>query len=106
DLRHWTFLANIVRDLRFASRLFRRNPGFTALAVTSLALGIGANTVIFSGMRAILFEPLPFPDPDRLVIVRMAPPTSLTATEPLTVPLFTLVHERSRQFSVVGGYDV
>ena len=58
-----------MNDLRFAFRQLLKNPGFTAVAVLTLALGIGANTAIFSLIDAILVRPLPFPDPERLVWV-------------------------------------
>lgn len=62
-------MQNLWLDLRYAARTFRRAPGFVALAIATLAIGIGATAAIFSAVDAVLLRPLPFPRPDQLVIV-------------------------------------
>ena len=74
----WTLLERLWQDLRYAVRTLRHNPGFTAAAILSLALGIGANTAIFSLLRALVFRPLPVARPGELV--------QLTYTFPTTSP--------------------
>jgi len=67
-------LETVWSDIRFAARTLRKNVGFTVVAVATLALGIGGNTAIFSTVNGVLLNPLPFPDPDRLVTLHESKP--------------------------------
>jgi len=67
--KSWQTIHRIYRNFRIALRLLRRNPGFTTVAVITLAIGIGANTAIFSVLYAVLLAPMPYPHPEQLVMV-------------------------------------
>src|SRR5580704_18727005 len=64
----------LLQDLRYGARMLMKNPGLTLVIVLSLAIGIGANTAIFSLTSALLLKPLPYPDPDRLAILWLRSP--------------------------------
>jgi len=91
------FLASIWQDIRYGLRLLRRNPGFTAVAVITLGLGIGANTAIFSLIDAVLLKTLPVAHPEELVLLRWESPHG--ATDFFPYPMFDQLRDSSRVFN-------
>ena len=71
----WLWLEELLQDLRYGARMLRRNPGFTLVAVLTLALGIGANTAIYSFLDSLLLRALPVSDPASLVVINWHAPT-------------------------------
>ena len=70
---------NLLQDIRYGVRTVTRQPGFAATAIITLALGIGATTAIFSVVNAVVLRPMPFDDPDRVVVVTVQDARSSTA---------------------------
>src|SRR5689334_13255551 len=67
-------MTDLLQDVRYAFRTFKRTAGLTSMIVASLAIGIGANTAVFSVVNALLLKPLPYPDPDRLAVLWLRSP--------------------------------
>lgn len=101
----WNSVETLWQDLRYALRMLAKNPGFTAVAILTLALSIGPNTAVFTLMNAVLLRPLPYRDPQRLVLVKEKLP-ELTS-EPLNVPASDIgdFQRQNQSFSAVAGFQ-
>lgn len=97
-------LPTLRQDLVFALRVLRRSPGFTAVALLTLALGIGANSAIFSVVNGVLLEPLPYADADRLVYIYSRFPTLEFDEFWVSPPEYRELQERSRSFQSIGAW--
>src|SRR6478672_11187636 len=89
-----------MNDLKFAFRQLLKNPGFTAVAMLTLALGIGANTAIFSVVNGVLLNPLPYPQPDQLVTLHQSKPNFATGAIPY--PNFLDWQKENQTFSAMA----
>src|ERR1700746_3742250 len=90
------------KDVRFSVRMLLRSPGFTATAILTLALGIGANTVLFSVVNGVLLNPLPYPQRDRLVALYSR--TSTFAQSSISYPNFLDWQRNNRSLASIAAY--
>src|SRR5262249_1464551 len=74
NMWRWNSLETLLQDARYGLRQITRNPAFTLSAILTLALGIGANSAIFSVVNAVAFRPLPYPEPDRIIATYLVHP--------------------------------
>jgi len=95
-------LGKLTRDLKYSLRTLHKNPGFACVVVITLALGIGANTAIFSFVNAVILNPLPFPDSDRLVVISEISKEGMEIG--VSLPNFQDRQVRAKSFDEIGGY--
>jgi putative ABC transport system permease protein len=103
QLQNTQFFENLLQDVHYAIRMLRRSPGFTATAIVALALGIGANTAIFTVVDTVLLQPLAYPQPDRLVQLELSSAegnANVTST-----PKYAIWREQTQVFQDVAAYD-
>lgn len=94
----WPSLDRLWQDVRYGARMMRRNPGLTAVVIATLALGIGANTAIFSVAHSVLLAPLPYPHSDRLVFV------STLNDQVVGAPDYFDLHAQAQSFDAMAAY--
>ncbi|MET0649708.1 MAG: ABC transporter permease [Pyrinomonadaceae bacterium] len=97
-------MRTLLQDVRYAVRTLLKSPGFASVAVLALALGIGANTAIFSVVKAVLLSPLPYPEPERLVWVRESNPGADIPDEPASAPNYNDWRTQVRSFDGIAAY--
>jgi predicted permease len=105
DMRRLNTIENFIQDLRYGLRMLVKNPGFTAVAVLTLALGIGANTLIFSVVNAAILHPLPFREASRLVTLWATSPTvGFSGPGTLTDPDYMEWRKENHVFSEIAAF--
>lgn len=104
----WQFrsLENFARDIAFSARVLRKSPGFTIIAILTLALGVGANTTVFSVINGLLLRPLPVPRSHQLVVFGTDDSGSPRLNYSLSEPMFRGLEHRRQQFSSVFAFDL
>ena len=105
DVRGGRWLEATWQDLRYGARTLLKRPGFTLAAVLTLALGIGANTAMFTVVHGVLLRPLDYPKPDQLMYLTAEAPAIGGARNALSVPEYTEFRQMNQSFAAVGAYS-
>ena len=105
DMRRVNYIENLIQDIRYGLRMLAKNAAFTTVAALTLALGIGPNTAIFTVLNAVLIRPLPYQDPQRLVLIKEK--LSELTSDPLNVPASDIgdFQQQNKSFSAVAGFQ-
>src|SRR5215210_2474674 len=98
-------MGNLMQDLRYGVRMLAKSPGFTAVIVLALALGIGANTAIFSVVNAVLLRPLPYDEPDQLVLIETNNPQQKIKQAPTSLPDFLDWSDQQSAFQQIAAFS-
>ena len=97
------FVDGLTQDLRYAFRQLRHGPGFSAVVVATLALGIGGTTAVFSVMHAVLLAPLPYAQPDQIVRIYQQEPGKPDTRRAVSAPQFRMLRDEAASFADVGA---
>lgn len=103
-MRRVNFLEDLVQDVRYTIRSLAKSPGFATAVVATLALGIGANTAIFTIVRGVLLRPLDYPEPAQLMYLTAEAPAVGGTRSPVSVSEYNEFRQMNRSFSAVGAY--
>jgi putative ABC transport system permease protein len=104
DMRRINYIENFLQDVRYGLRQLRRSPGFTTVAVLTLALGIGATTAVFSIVHTVLLKPLLYPEPHRIMRLWMSAPEKGVTQLVFSGPNFVDVSDQSRTFLALAAH--
>src|SRR5437763_5976052 len=105
DMRRVNFVEDLVQDVRYTIRSLAKSPGFTGVVVATLALGIGANTAIFTIVHGVLLQPLDYPKPDQLMYLTAESPAIGATRNALSAPEYIEFRQMTRSFAAVGAYS-
>jgi predicted permease len=105
DMRRVNFVEDLVQDVRYTIRSLAKSPGFTAVVVATLALGIGANIAIFTIVHGVLLRPLDYPKPGQLMYLTAEAPAIGSTRSALSAPEYIEFRQMNRSFAEVGAYS-